>query len=797
VDLRLAVRLLLKSRGFALTAILALALGIGANTAIFSAVDAVLIRPLPFADPDRIVTVWEDSSYAGFPRNTPAPANYVDWKKQNQVFSEMTAFRGAAANLTGDGPPEFIVGRGVLPGFFRVLGVNAFLGRTLADGDEQPGENVVVLSYGLWQRRYGGDRALIGRHIIMDGEKRMVVGIMPPSFRFPTRREDFWIPARMTPEILARRGSHFLQVIARLKPGVGFERAQNDMTTIARRLQHDYPETNTNVGATVVPLREITSGDARTSLLVLLGGAGCVLLIACANVSNLLLARAAGRQKEMAVRAALGAGRARLIRQLITESLLLSISGGVAGLAVARAALRILAALVPDRLGITLTLDTRVLLFSGMVALATGVLFGLAPAVVASRLDLNEALKQGLRAGTGRSTGRLRDILVVAEVALALMLLVSAGLMVQTLSRLRSLDLGFKPENTLTMRTVLPRTKYKEGVRRNQFYEAVLDRVLALPGVESAAYSSNLPLTARGNTSGILIEGRPAPPPGTESDALYRVGTNSYLKTLGVKLLEGRLFTPDDRADTTPVVILNETCARQYWKGASPLGSRIKTDDGKIWRNVVGVVTDPRERGVDANLKCGVYLPVVQNPEAWAIPTDLIVRTKISPMSVAAAVREAIWSVDRDQPISAIRTMEEIVDLELANRNQQMLLLGSFALLALVLSALGIYGVLSYAVTQRTREIGLRMALGARAGDVLRMVGFHGAKLALAGLLIGTAAAMLAGRAMKQVLYEVSPLDAPTYASVALILAVVALAASTIPAFRASRLDPMTALRDE
>ena len=796
-DLRFSLRLLLNSRGFTIVAILALALGIGANTAIFSAVDAVLIRPLPFADPGRLVMVWEDSSYAGFPQNTPAPANYFDWKKQNQVFSDMAAFRGASANLTGDGNPEFLVGRGVLPGFFRVLGVNAQLGRVLTDDDEKPGENVVVLSHGLWTRRFGADRSLVGRQILLDGEKHTVVGIMPKSFVFPTRRDDFWRPARMDAATMARRGSHFLQVFARLKPGVTVERARNDMSAIARRLEQDYPNTNTKVGAVVVPMKEQATSDSQTALLILLAGAACVLLIACANVANLLLARGASRQREMAVRAALGAGRMRLIRQMITESVLLSVAGGVAGLIFARGGLKLLDTLVPPRLGVTLSLDGRVLLFSAAVALATGIVFGLAPALETSRLDLNEALKQGTRAGSNRRTGRLRDVFVVAEVALALVLLVGAGLMIQTLFRLRSVDLGFKHENALTMRTVLPRVKYRDGLKRVQFYDAVLARVRTLPGVESAAYASDLPLTTRGNTSGIRVEGRPAPPPGTESDVLYRIATTDYLKTLGVKVLQGRLPGDEDRANTTPIVVVNETLVKQYFPNESPLGKRINIDGGQVWRTIVGVVADPRERGIDVKLKAGVYLPVNQNLDGWAIPNTLIVRTKVDPMSIAAGVREAIWTTDRDQPISAVQTMSDIVDAELANRSQQMRLLGIFAALALLLSALGIYGVLSYAVTQRTREIGVRMALGASSNDVLKMVTMHGARLAFAGMVIGGVTALAVTRGMTKVLYGVSPLDGPTYATVAFTLLLAALIACVVPAMRASRMQPVAALRDE
>lgn len=795
-DIRLGVRLMLRSRGFALVAVLALALGIGANTAIFSAIDAVLIRPLPFPDPERLAFIWEES--VQYPRNTPSPANFSDWQHQNQVFSAMSASRGAVASLTGDGEPESIYGRNVMPGYFDVLGVRPLLGRTLTAADEAPGEKVAVLSYGLWRRRYGGDPNIVNRAVLMDGEKVTVVGVMPAVGTLPAKRCDFWIPSRLPATVAARRGSHFLTVIGRLKPGVSLERAQSDMSTIASRLARDYPNTNTNVGVSVVSFKDEMVQDSRIGLLVLFGGSICVLLIACANVANLLLARAAVRQREMAVRTAIGAPRARIIRQMITESVLLSLIGGACGMVLARAGLQVLDSLLPSRMGLTLSINGRVLAFSACIALLTGVVFGLAPAIHASRLDLNEVLKQGMRAGSNRKAVRLRDALVVAEFAVALVLLVGAGLLIQTLSRLRAVDLGFQPDNVLTMRTPLPRLKYDTGAKRVQFYEGVLARVRALPGVDSAGYTNDLPFTTRGDSNSFLIEGRPDPAPGNEQDALLRECTSDYLRTMRVHLLEGRLLGRDDRAGSMPVVVINQTLAKAYFANESPLGKRIKMsmkEEG--WRTIVGVVADIREVGIENKQRSGVYIPVAQCPECWGIPLDLAVRTQGNPTALAGAVRQAIWEQDRDQPIRDLQTLASMVDAELANHKQQMILLGTFAALALVLAALGIYGVLSYSVAQRTREIGVRMALGAQAIDVLRIVTLAGLRLAGVGLALGAAVALLLTQAMTRVLFEVSPLDPLTYAVVTATLVSVALLACAIPAIRASRLDPLAALRDE
>ncbi len=799
-DLRYGLRRLLSSPGFTSIAILALGLGIGANTAIFSLVDRVMIRPLPFADPDRLVFVWEDASFISFPRNTPAVANFVDWKKQNQVFSDMAASRGRIMSLTGDGSPETVLGAAATPNMLDVLGVKPLLGRGFTEDEDRSGENVVLLSYGLWQSRYGGDKSIIGRSILMDGAKTSVIGVMPAGFALPQRRNQFIVPTHFTPQNLNNRGSHFLNVVARLRPGVTLARAQADMATIARRLAEQYPNSNKEIGATVIPVKDQIVGNTGTALFVLLAAAGCVLLIACANVANLLLSKATAREREMAIRTALGAARGRLIRQMVTESVLLSITGGLLGLLLARLSMRVLVALVPSGLPgeAALSVDSRLLAFTLAVSLLTGIVFGLVPALQTTHLAVSEKLKEGGRGGVSGASRRFRDALVVAEVALAMILLVSAGLLLQTLRNLRAIDAGFNPDRILTLTTRLPIPKYQDPQKRMNYYNAVLDRVRQLPGVESAAFTSNLPYTARGNTNGFLIEGRPLPP-GSNSDALYREATNDYLQTMHAHLIEGRFFGSQDRANSLPVVIINETFKKQYWPNESPLGKRINTAGGQDqgWQTIVGVVADIRERGLEEELKAGVYLPVVQVPMGWNIPSQLAIRTSMDPLAIAKAARDAVWAVDRDQPISDVRTMEDIVDLEVANHKQQSTLLGAFAGLALVLASLGIYGVLSYAVTQRTREIGVRMALGASSGDVTRMVVGQGIVLTALGIAIGIVVALALTRSMTKLLVGVAAADPVIYAGVAALLAMVALAACYIPAARASRVDPMVALREE
>jgi predicted permease len=796
-DVRYGVRLLRQSPVFGAIAVLALALGIGANTAIFSTVQALLLRSLPYQDPDRLVMLWEDASFASFPRNTPAPGNYTEWQKQNTVFTGIAATRGAVANLTADGPPEQIIGRRVTANFFQVLGRAPLIGRAFTEEEDRTNPNLAILSYGLWQRRYAGDPGVVNRSILMNGIQYTILGVMPRDFVFRNRDIDFWAPINFSPADLVEHGSHYLNVVARLKPGVTVGQAREEMNAIAQRLALQFPD-NARVGIVVVPMREELLGKLRLAVLVLMGAAGCVLLIACANLASLLLARAVARRREMAVRSALGAGRARLIRQMVTEGLLLSITGGILGLAIARLGMSVLLKLVPNSFVADGNhLDPSLLVFTMALSLLTGVLFSIVPAIQISRTSLNDALRQGGRGGIGGRRAITRDALVALEVAAALVLLVGAGLMLQTLARLRAIDIGFRSDHLLTMRTILPRNKYRSPESRVAFFDRVMEGVRALPGVESAAYNSTLPFLSTGNTQSYDVEGQ-KPLPGDPRDAMLRVGDAEYLKTLGVRVAEGRLPDRRDNAAAAPVIVVNETFARRYWPHETALGHRVALG-GKapVWRTVVGVVKDVRERGYEMEMKPGVYIPYQQITDTWAQPENLIVRVKGDPAALSGAVRRVIAAVDPEQPVAAVRTMDEILDLEVEDRTQQMTLLSAFAGLALLLASIGLYGVLSYAVTQRSREIGLRMALGATARSVQAMVVGRGLALTGVGLVAGLALAAIGTRSMKSMLYGVDALDPATFAAVSALLCAISVLACWIPARRASRLDPIVVLRDE
>ncbi|MDX6613047.1 MAG: putative transport system permease protein [Blastocatellia bacterium] len=804
-DIRYGIRSLLKRPGFAAIAILTLALGIGANTAIFSVVNAVLLRPLPFADPDRLVMIWEDASFAGFARNTPAPANYVDVKNQNQVFSDMAAMDMRTFNLTGDGQPEKIEARGVTASFFPLLGVKPALGRWFVADEDKPGANrVAMITHSLWQQRYGGEANIIGRELSLNGEKYTVVGVMPAGFQFLDKNIGIWVPIAFTSEMLANRGRHYLIVVGRMKPGVTFAQADAEVRTIHQRIAHDNPETGNRVAGYALPLRDQVSGDLRRPLFVLLVAVGFVLLIACANIANLLLSRAASRRREMAVRAALGAGRMRLMRQLLIESLLLAIVGCVCGLLLASWSFAFLQRLIPDSLAAStsLGLDLPVLGFTVLVTLLTAVLFGLAPAFQASRIDLNEALKQGGgRSGLNAGGNRLRSAMVVAEVALALVLLVGAGLLIQTFLKLRDQYSGLQAENVLTMRTVLSKSKYPEHPQRVSFYKQVLERVQALPGVVSAGYATTVPLAVKGGTNGFAIEGRTVEQltsGGLAYDANHRQVSADYLKTIGIPIQQGRGFTEADNEQSIPVGIINDTMARQYWPGENPLGKRIKLGDpGDTeipWVTIVGVAGDVRQMGVDEPVKPEMYFPYQQGIEPFYAPRDLVIRTSVDPLSLVAAASNEIHQVDPDQPISNVRTMDQVLGEETASRRLGMTLLTIFAGLALLLATLGIYGVLAYFVVQHTQEIGVRMALGAQRRNILTLVLKKGMGLTLVGVAIGLGAAFTLTRLMASLLFGIGSTDPLTYAAIAVLLTFVALIACYVPARRATKVDPMTAL---
>ena len=795
-DLRYGLRLLRQAPGFTVIAICALALGIGANTAIFSTLDAVLLRPLPYQDPDRVMMVYEDASSIGFARNTPAPANYFDWRAENHVFTGMAATRGRSMNITGDGSPEQIYGLGATPNFFSVLGVQPLMGRTFTEEEDRDAAQVVVISYSLWQRRYSGDASVLNRPIMLNDSRYTVIGVMPRDFVFQSRDRDFWVPINVTPAFRAMRGSHFLTVVARLKPDSTFQHASEEMHVIAERLRQQYPNDNRYTGAVVVPIKEALLGKTRTALLVLMAAAGCVLLIACANLASLLLARAVARKRELAVRAALGAGRGRLIRQMVTEGALLSLAGGTFGLGLSLAGMKILDRLVPLGLPATSrpTIDLGLLGFTLVLSLITGLLFSIVPAIQAARASVNEALKQGGRSGADLGGRSIRDSLVVLEVAAALVLLTGAGLMIETMAKLRAVDLGFQPDHLLTLRTALG-PKYNDPVKRLGYYQRVLQQTDALPGVENAAFASTLPFQSIGNTQGFRIEGV-APDLAFSPDALFRAGTSTYLQTLEVKLREGRLFDGSETATSAPVIIINETFARHFWPKEPAIGHRISVNyPWDKWRTVIGVVEDVQERGYDLWMKPGIYVPTAQM-DGWT-PDYLVIRTKGSPLAMVPAARHVIAAVDPEQPVSNVQTMDDIIDDRVADREQQMMLLGAFAGLALLLASIGLYGVLSYAVTQRSREIGLRMALGASPANVTRLVVGHGIALTGVGLLIGLIGSWAATRALKNMLYGVSTTDPTTFAAVATLLTIISIAACWIPAYRASRLDPIVVLREE
>jgi putative ABC transport system permease protein len=801
-DLRYGMRMLLKHKSVTAIAVLSLALGIGANTAIFSLVDAVLLRPLPFHEPDRLVMVWEEASRIGFPRNTPAPANYADWKAQNQSFEDLAALRYGSYNLTDENEPEKVEAQAVTANFFPLLGVAPVRGRSFAPEEDQPeGNKVVLLSYSLWQRRFGGDPELIGKELLLDGQQHTVIGVMPSGFQFLAKETDLWLPMAFTARDLANRGGHYLTVVGRLKSGVTLAQGQDDIAAITHHINEANPTPGFELGSVVISLREQLAGNVRPMLLVLLGAVGLVLLIACANIANLLLARGAARYREIAVRTALGAGRHRIVRQLLTESMLLAVAGGVAGLFIAWLSFSFLKQIIPNSMALNanVQIDAKVFGFMLLLSLFTGIIFGLTPALQAARIDLNVVLKQGGgRTGTGAGHRRLRGALVVTEIALALVLLVGAGLLIQTFLRLRALDIGVNPENVLTLRTSLPRSKYSELPKRAAFYEQVLERVRALPGVVAAGYTSAVPLTWKGGTNGFTVEGA-EPQPG--QDANTRQVSAGYMETMNINLRQGRFFDDHDDMQSQPVTIINETMARQYWPGESALGKRFKVgsiEDQVPWITIVGIVGDIKEMGLEAPPKAEMFFPYQQLPRVlWNMPRDLTVRTTGDPLSLVTAVRQAVWSVDPAQPVSNVRTMEDILSGEVTQRRITMTLLAAFAGLALLLASLGIYGVLSYAVAQRTQEIGIRMALGANRLEVLRLVMGDGLRLAGAGVAIGLGVSLALTQLMTRLLFGVSASDPRTLAGVTLLLLTVALVACYVPARRAARVDPMVALRNE
>ncbi len=805
-DISYAIRSLLKQPGFTTIAVVTLALGIGANTAIFSVINAVLLRPLQFHDPERLVMVWEEASFAGFPRNTPAPANYVDWRVHNQSFEDIAALANQSFNLTGDGEPERVSASAVTANLFPLLGVQPLAGRRFLPEEDQPGANkVVVLSYGLWQTRYGGAQTILGKNILLNNEKYSVVGVMPANFQFLENDVRLWVPLALDQEEMANRGSHYLTVVARMKPGVAILQAQAEMDGLMQRIAKDHPNQTFNgkLGAVVLPLREELAGDARRPLLTLLVAVGFVLLIACANVACLLMTRAANRRREIAVRTALGASRLRIVRQMLTESMLLASCGGLFGLLLAFWSFDFLQKLVPPGLTLSaiLKLDARMLLFALLLSILTGIVFGLAPALQSARVDLNEALKQSGGRAASSLGGKVRSAMIVLQVALSLVLLVGAGLLIQTLLHLQSQYSVLNPEKVLTLRTVLPSSKYAEPSQRSNFYQRVLERVGKLPGVVSAGYTTAVPLSWKGGTSGFYPEGTKDPLPGMSYDANHRQVSADYLKAMNVGLRQGRHFDDRDNGQSMPVAIINETMSRQYWPGENALGRRFKLgdpDDDLPWFTVVGIAADVRQMGLDLPVKAEMYLPYQQvNDHPWFAPRDLAIRTSADSAGIVSAVREAVREVDPNQPISNVATMEQLLGEEMARRRIGMILLVMFAGLALLLASLGIYGVLAYFVAQHTNEIGVRLALGATQGVILQLVLSKGMSLALLGVVLGLAGSFALTRLMTSLLFGVKAIDPLTFVTVPLLLSGVALLACYFPARRASKLDPLAALRYE
>ncbi len=799
-DVAYALRRLRLSPVFTIVSVMALALGIGATTAIFSVVDAVLLRSLPFAKPDRLVMIWEDASWMGFRQNTPAPANYVDWTTKIPSIASTAALDLRGYNVTGGGVPEKIGAAGVTANFFQTLGVSPMLGRTLgASDDRDGGQRAVVIGHALWQRRFGSDPHALGRDIQLNGARYAIVGVMPPRFSFPFRDVEAWVPAGFTQQQLAERGSHYLWVVGRLRDGRTLAQANAELQTLAARLAHDYPDTNRNIGMYANRLLDDYVGDLGLALKVLLGAVALVLLIMCANLANVLLARGAGRAREMAVRAAIGAGASRLVRQILTENLVLALAGGLAGLAVAAAGAGVLRALVPDALKdiSTVQFDWRVLTFATFVALVTGMLVSLVPARQAVKTDLAGAMKLGAPS-SGRRHSPLRAALVIAEVAGAMVLVIAAALMIESFAALRGVDPGFRTDHVLSVRVPLTEDGYPKLAQRVEFTNRLLERVRRLPGVQSAGVTSALPLVWKGGSTGFFPEGTTRPDPKLSYDANDRVVTPGFMETMRMSLVEGRFIDERDTAQSQFAVVINETMARQYWPNVPALGRRLKFEgpDSKLpWFTIVGIVRDVRSMGLDQPARPEMYYALPQSEGNWMWPRDLVVRAGGNPRDLANAIRQAVLAINPSQPISNVETLDDVVDREVAQRRIQTNLLGAFAGLALVLACLGIYGVLSLVVSERTQEIGLRMALGADRSSVVRLVMGGGIKLALAGVVAGLIGAYLATGYLERLLFGVRSTDPWVFAGVAGALMVVSLVAVYIPARRASLVDPLISLR--
>ena len=803
-DLRFGLRMMVRSPGFTLVALVTIALGIGANTAIFGVVNTVLLRPLPYQDPNRLVVLWERQEQID--QESPSLPDFVDWRERNQSFEQMAVARRDNVNLTGTGEPERLLARQITANFLSTLGVTPQLGRSFSEEEEQTKTPVVLLSDSLWKRRFGSDPTLVGKQVTLYDTRFTVVGILPPAFQFYTPA-DVFVPLSFMPDRLknAREEHGGIVAIARLKPGVTKQQAQSEMDGIAAALEQQYPKTNNTVRVRINSIYTDMVGDVQPSLLVLLGAVGFVLLIACANVANLLLARAAARQKEIAIRTALGATRIRVVRQLLTESVSLSVIGGALGLLLATWGADLLVAVIPNNVPwvTEIALDQNVFGFTLAASLVTGIVFGLAPALQASSPDLNETLKEGGRGSTGGRQGA-RSVLVVAEVALALVLLIGAGLMLKTFSRLRQIDAGFNPQNLLTMMLSLSPIKYSEGPKARAFLKQIEQRIDALPGVQSAAFTTSVPLNGA-NVTSLLLDGESFSNYGDQRLTVQSSVGIGYFRAMNIQLLKGREFS-DRETDKTPLVaVIDENMARELFPDGDPIGQHVRVDEGTIRFEVIGVVSHIKHLSWEADSQSRVRFQMYSNynqiPDQFFAQVtrtmSLVVRTNTDPASLTPAVRVQISEIDRDQPIYNLKLMNELIAGSMSQQRFAMMVLAVFAGVALLLAAIGIYGVTSYSVTQRSHEIGIRMALGARRADVLNLVVTQGLKLVLIGVAIGIGGAFALTRLMSGLLFEVSATDPLTFVATSVALTGVALAASFVPARRATKVDPMVALRCE
>jgi putative ABC transport system permease protein len=797
LDVRYCLRNLSARPGFTFVTVLTLALGIGANTAIFSVIDGLLLRALPFNEPDRLVMIWEQNYLRGQDHNVVGPANYLRWKERNQVFDQMAAFSTFSSILTGVGEPQQIPIGFVSHDFFDLLGVRAHIGRTFLPENAQSGEaNVVLLSNGFWQNHFGSDPGIIGKTITLDGNTMQVIGVMPPRFNMPSE-VNIWMPQVFTERHRTWRG-RYLTVLARVKPDMAMQEAQAGMNLLAKQLEKEDPEFNNGWGVQVIPLHEELTGGIRRSLIVLLGAVGLVLLIACVNVANLLIAQASVRKKEFALRAALGADRKRLVQQLLTESTILAVMGGGGGLFVASFGLEALLAIAPADIPsfVEISLNTKVLGFTLVISLLTGLLFGLAPALQISGLNLHGVLKEGGRTLIGAlSQRRLRNVLVVAEVALALVLLIGAGLLIRSFAVLLAVDPGFRPGNLLTMNIQLPASKYGLPHQQATFFEQAIDRVQNVSGVESSAAISFLPMAGPGASTAFMIEGRPAPAAGEAEIAEIRSVTKDYFRTMGIALLRGRFFGDPDGPDDPKKIIINETMADRFWPGKDAVGKFVVMFwGGQVRGEIVGVVGDVRHSGLDSSPRSTLYWFMPQFPYSFM---TLVVRTSVDPLSLSATLRSEIAGIDPDQPVAYIQPMNRVLSDSVKRPRFTMLLLGAFAAIALLLAAVGIYGVVSYFVGERTHEIGVRMALGARRFDVLRIVVWQGLIPTIAGVVLGLFVASYLMSVMSRLLFGITPTDPATYATISILFTAIALIACYIPAHKATSVDPLVALRYE